>query len=110
MFCYANADLRKDQQNDEILRFVEFWKARTGTLPKELIFDSKLTTYANLSALNAQKINFITLRRRTEKIIEGLREHKSACRKIELTNVARPFPFPKILDHLIPLAHSHGPL
>jgi hypothetical protein len=36
MFCYANADLRKDQQNDEILRFVEFWKARNGMLPKEL--------------------------------------------------------------------------
>jgi len=29
MFCYANADLRKDEQNDEILRFVEFWKALT---------------------------------------------------------------------------------
>ena len=25
-FCYANAELRKDQQDDEILRFVEFWK------------------------------------------------------------------------------------
>jgi len=34
----CNADLRKDQQNDEILRFVEFWKARTGSLPQELIF------------------------------------------------------------------------
>src|SRR5216684_1917306 len=110
MFCYANADLRKNQQNDEILRFVEFWKARTGTLPKELIFDSKLTTYANLSALNAQKINFITLRRRTEKIIEGLREHKSAWRKIELSNVARQFRFPKILDQRIALDDYEGPL
>ena len=58
MFCYANADLRKDQQNDEILRFVEFWKARTGTLPKELIFDSKLTTYANLNTLNTAEDQF----------------------------------------------------
>ncbi len=59
MFCYANADLRKDQQNDEILRFIEFWKARTartGSLSKELIFDSKLTTYQNLNTLNEQKI------------------------------------------------------
>jgi len=110
MFCYANADLRKDQQNDEILRFVEFWKARTGTLPKELIFDSKLTTYANLNTLNDQKINFITLRRRTEKIIEGLREHKSAWRKIELSNVARQFRFPKILDQRITLDDYEGPI
>jgi len=110
MFCYANADLRKDQQNDEILRFVEFWKARTGTLPKELIFDSKLTTYANLNTLNTQKINFITLRRRTEKIIEGLREQPSAWRKIELKNVARQFRFPKILDQRIALDDYEGPI
>ena len=41
-FCYANAHLRKDEQNDEVLRFVEFWKQRTGRLPEELIFDSPL--------------------------------------------------------------------
>ena len=61
VFCYANAELRKDQQNDEILRFVEFWKQRTGRLPEELIFDSKLTTYANLNELNRMGIQFITL-------------------------------------------------
>ena len=45
VFCYANAEIRKEDQNDEILRFVEFWKRRTGQLPQELVFDSKLTTY-----------------------------------------------------------------
>ncbi len=34
VFCYANAELRKDQQDDEILRFVEFWKQRTGRLAR----------------------------------------------------------------------------
>jgi len=29
-FCYANSDLRKDQQDDEVLAFVRFWKKRTG--------------------------------------------------------------------------------
>ncbi len=48
-FCYANTDLRKEQQDDEILQFVKFWKQRTGKFPEELIFDSKLTTYANLN-------------------------------------------------------------
>ena len=110
MFCYANADLRKDEQNDEVLRFVAFWKARTGALPKELIFDSKLTTYANLNTLNAQKIDFITLRRRTEKIIEGLHEHPGAWRKIELKNVARQYRFPRILDQRITLDDYEGPV
>jgi hypothetical protein len=68
VFCYANAELRKDQQNDEVLRFVDFWKQRTGHLPEELIFDSKLTTYSNLSALNQMGIEFITLRRRSKKL------------------------------------------
>jgi hypothetical protein len=52
VFCSANAEVRKADQNDEILRFVEFWKQHTGKLPRELIFDSKLTTYANLHKLN----------------------------------------------------------
>ncbi len=41
VFCYANADVRKSDQNDEILRFGDSWKERTGALPGELIFDSK---------------------------------------------------------------------
>lgn len=58
VFCYANADLRKEQQNDEILQFVSFWKKRTGRLPKELIFDSRLTTHAKLDRLNRLSIDF----------------------------------------------------
>ena len=61
VFCYANGELRKDQQNDEILHFVRFWKERTGWYPEELIFDSKLTTYAKLNELNRLGIQFITL-------------------------------------------------
>lgn len=53
VFCYANAQLRKEDQNDEILGFVDFWKARTGKYPEELIFDFKLTTYINLNLFRA---------------------------------------------------------
>src|SRR6266446_4610023 len=28
VFCYTNADLRKDEQHDEVLRFVEFWQEK----------------------------------------------------------------------------------
>jgi hypothetical protein len=41
---------------DEILRFVRFWQAPTGKLPEEVIFDSKLTTYANSNKLNEMGI------------------------------------------------------
>src|SRR3954453_2664136 len=42
VFCYANGDLRKAEQADEVLRFARFWKRRTGHYPDELIFDSTL--------------------------------------------------------------------
>src|SRR3974377_747069 len=51
LFCYAKCCLRKEQQDDEVLAFVRFWKKRTGRLPEELIFDSRLTTHANLNRL-----------------------------------------------------------
>ena len=109
VFCYANSNLRKEQQNDEILRFVEFWKERTGRLPQELVFDSKLTTYANLNELNNMDIDFITLRRRSDKILEQLRQTPgSAWRQIQLSNVSRAFRTPKVLERMIQLATTRS--
>lgn len=111
VFCYANGELRKDQQNDEILRFVEFWKQRTGRLPEELIFDSKLTTYANLDKLNCLGIQFITLRRRSKKILDQIaRTPTSAWRRIELESVSRAYKTPRVLDERITLNDYDGAL
>jgi hypothetical protein len=110
-FCYANADLRKEQQNDEILAFVKFWKGRTGKLPEELIFDSKLTTYANLNRLNRQDVQFITLRRRSPQLLHDLLARpRSAWRRIELQGVSRQYKTPRILDRQVTLADYDGPI
>src|SRR6266446_4681264 len=69
VFCYANGQLRKEEQNDAILQFIAYWQQRTGQVPKELIFDSKLTTYINLNQLNHSGIEFITIRRRSQKML-----------------------------------------
>jgi len=111
VFCYANAQLRKKDQNDEILRFVDFWKERTGRNPEELIFDSKLTTYANLNRLKGMGIDFITLRRRSAKLLrEIVQEPTSAWRRIELEGVARAYRTPRILDRKISLEGYKGPI
>lgn len=111
VFCYVNAEIRKDEQQDEIIRFVEFWKERTGSVPGELIFDSKLTTYANLNRLNDMGIAFITLRRRSRKLLEEIRnEPMSAWRRIELESVSRAYRTPRILDRKIVLAGYQGTL
>ena len=110
-FCYANSDLRKERQDDEVLAFVRFWKKRTGRLPEELIFDSRLTTHANLNRLNRQGVQFITLRRRSPRLLQQLlaRPH-SAWRRIELAGVSRLYRTPRILDDQVTLADYTGPI
>jgi transposase len=109
VFCYGNADLRKEDQNDEILHFVEYWKKRTGRLPQELIFDSKLTTYSNLDKLNQQGIAFTTLRRRSRKMLQETHETPlSAWRRIELQGVSRIYKTPRILDSKMTLRDYQG--
>jgi transposase len=110
-FCYANSDLRKEQQDDEVLAFVRFWKKRTGRLPEELIFDSRLTTHANLNRLNQQDVQFITLRRRSPQLLhELLSRPLSAWRRIELAGVSRQYKTPRILDDRVRLAGYAGPI
>lgn len=111
VFCYANSQLRKADQNDEVLRFVEFWKKRTGHLPEELIFDSRLTSYANLSRLNQWGIHFMTLRRRSRQLVEAIYQAPaSAWRRIELQGVSRLYKTPRILDQRITLPRYQGEL
>ena len=62
--CYSNADLAKADQAHEIIRFCEFWQRSSGQKPRLLVFDSTLTTHAELVELDDRAIGFITLRRR----------------------------------------------
>jgi len=72
VFCYANANLTRAQQPGEVLRFVEFWRQLMGKTPQWLYFDSKLTTYEELSRLNEQGVWFVTIRRRGSSILNRL--------------------------------------
>lgn len=111
VFCYANSQIPKREQPDEILRFVEFWKQRTGHYPTELVFDSKLTTYSNLNKLNELGIKFMTLRRRTKKMLQQIHTRPlSAWKRIELEGVGRIYRKPRILDEKISLTGFDGPI
>jgi hypothetical protein len=74
VFCYANANLTRDEQSAEVIRFVEFWHDLTGHDPEWLYFDSKLTTYAQLSRLNQRDVHFVTIRRRGSSLLKRLSE------------------------------------
>ena len=88
LFAHADAQVRKAGQNDEILRFVEDWKDRTGSVPAEPVFDSRLTTYANLARLERMGIAFLTLRRRSKARVAALLARPPGdWRRITLSNV-----------------------
>jgi len=72
VLCYAKGQLQKAAQHDEMLQFVASWEQRTGQGPHERLVDSKLTTYANLNRLNQRGIAFMTLRRRSPKMLAAL--------------------------------------
>jgi hypothetical protein len=104
VMCYANAQVSKAEQRDEILRFVEFWTRQTGAPPQELVFDSQLSTYANLSKLDEQGIRFLTLRRRTRKLLAELYARPaSAWRRVTLRSLTRTYRTPRVFDERIQL-------
>lgn len=111
VFCYSNADLRKGEEADEVLRFVEFWQKTYGEQPRHLVFDSKLTTYGNLGKLDQLGITFITLRRRTPKLIaEVATAARSAWRTVHLDVPHRKFKTPRVIDQRITLTGYPGSL
>jgi transposase len=98
VFCYSNADIRKGEEADEIFRFIDFWKRQHGRAPQHLVFDSKLTTYAGLDRLDAMGITFITLRRRSPKLLaEVANLPASAWRTVEL-DVPRKYRHPRFFE------------
>jgi hypothetical protein len=108
---YANAGVTKSEQADEILQFVQFWKKHTGKLPTELVFDSQLTTYEKLSELNRQGIFFITLRRRSRKMLQQIySQPDSAWRRISLPALTRIYRNPKVLEERVTLSGYDGEL
>jgi hypothetical protein len=108
---YANAGVTKDEQADEILQFVRFWKKHTGQAPTELVFDSQLTTYEKLSELNREGICFITLRRRSQKMLHQIySQPESAWRRISLPALTRIYRSPKVLEERVTLSGYEGEL
>jgi hypothetical protein len=105
VFCYSNADLRKGEQAEEIFEFIAFWKRAHGKAPGHLVFDSKLTTYQALARLDTMNIAFITLRRRTPKLLkEIVLLPRSAWRTIELDVPTRKYRTPRVYEQTVTLA------
>ena len=111
-FCYSNADLRKGEEADEVLRFVSFWERQYGQRPRHLVFDSRLTTYEKLGQLDTLGITFMTLRRRSPALLAEIKElPASAWRRVELDVPTRKYRRPQIFEQNVTVAkHTYRQL
>ena len=104
-FCYANADLRKGDEPEEVFRFIAFWKRTHGTLPPHLVFDSKLTTQQGLARIDTMGIPFITLRRRSPALLNEIELlPRSAWRTVDLDVPTRKYRHPRYYEQPVTLA------
>jgi hypothetical protein len=70
---YGDTDVLHKDHDAVVLTFLDFYRqGKSGDDLKYLVFDSKLTTYQNLSKLDEQNIKFLTIRRRGKKIVEEI--------------------------------------
>ncbi len=111
VICYSRADLLKRENAGAVLDFVKFWKSAYGRLPAELVFDSKLTTYGNLSRLNQMGITVMTLRRRSPALLREVANlPRSAWRTVHLDVPHRIYQTPRIIDQQVHLRDYDGPV
>jgi len=109
LILYTAADIQRSETDDQILEFLSFWeKAQRGVVPM-LIFDSKFTTYANLSLLNSLGVKFITLRRRGKNLIESL-DSVGPWNRIHIPHAKRKYQNPQVYESMVELTGYSGSL
>lgn len=74
---YSRADILRKEESKEVKKFVAYWKEIKGkgsgedveNIDETLVFDCKFTKQSILDELAEEKIKFITLRKRSQKLI-----------------------------------------
>jgi hypothetical protein len=106
---YTAADIQREEADDQVLEFLAFWKKiRRGVKPT-LVFDSKFTTYNNLSEINRQGLKFITLRRRGHKLLDQV-QTLDPWERITIAHDKRKYPHPLVHESRITLRGYKGEL
>jgi transposase len=107
LMLYSASDIQRSEADDQVLSFLSYWhKVHRGVEPT-LVFDSKLTTYNNLSKLNEKSIRFITLRRRGHKLLKEAEKIK-AWKRIHIAHAKRKYPNPQVNESEIELPKYDG--
>lgn len=107
---YANADVSKADQAREAIVFCDHWRAVSGSDPRLLVLDQKVTTQEVLGELDERGVTFITLRMRSP----SLMAHIDAIDPKAWTTVRldRPGAYrrPQVVDEQATLSTYPGPV
>lgn len=111
LLLYGDAGVLHRDESAGVLEFVDFYR-ETGAPINCLIFDSKVTTYQNLSRLNEDAIKFITIRRHSKSIDKQIASiPDDQWLKFDLgAEFKRKYRSLKAHDSLVPLRNYKGQL
>lgn len=107
LIVYTAADIQRNEADNQILSFLPYWTKISRQMNSTLVFDSKFTTYKNLSELNNQGVKFITLRRRGQKLLAET-EKLESWTKIKIPHEKRKYPNPYIHESRVELKDYDG--
>jgi hypothetical protein len=108
LILYTDADIRRSESDDQVIEFFSFWKAISRGVKPTLVFDSKFTSYAKLSELNAKySVKFITLRRRGGTMVQDV-EELEGWKQIHIAHAKRKYPNPRVHESSIELRNYQG--
>jgi transposase len=107
LIVYTAADIQSREADDQILSFLPYWTKISKQMNSTFIFDSKFTTYKNLSELNRQGVKFVTLRRRGCKLLEEA-DRLEQWTKITIPHEKRKYPNPLIHESDVELKDYAG--
>ena len=101
IITYADTTIRHDNKSAVAVEFLDFYKSNGNDDLKYLVFDSKFTTYENLSKLS-KDIKFLTIRRRGKKIVKELESKPvSAWKRIRVPMADGKGRWLKVIDESI---------
>jgi hypothetical protein len=109
LILYTAADIQKQEADDQVLDFLSFWKKTHRGLIPTFVFDSKFTSYSNLSTLTKLGVKFITLRRRGKKLLDHI-EHLDPWKRINIPHGKRKYPNPLVHESVVEMSNYTGQL
>jgi hypothetical protein len=110
LILYTTADIRRSESDDQVIKFLSFYKAIYRGVKPTLVFDSKCTSYPKLSELNAKYgVKFITLRRRGVTMVQDL-DKLQGWKKIHIAHAKRKYPNPQVHESTTDLRNYEGKL